>query len=460
VSSNPGAIVRFESEVSELGPDNAIGTEFDVAVVVENVENLYGLSVKVYINETYFQYVSHTTTIPWNTTQTPVPPSPYGGILYSPIVKAADTYHADTHIIEIGYSSQTPAPSFAGSGTICIITLKVVNHPIGTGYLNITAAKFTEIKLAGYGIPPPPISYTSQDLIIKMNYRPQPLGPIVEVAQYYYKGSIPHESRINVSIINLDSYWDLVGFDLKMAFDPHTINVENVTLGDFANYYNLTYKVKSEVNNTEGTIWVVYMFDPTRTRMIPEGNGTLITLEIDANCSSPIKITQSQLAAWAHPERSEEPWRNQPYSIAIPHIKVDGKAEIISVKSYTIVENYDITIESNYCINLIDLNLVNALLGFRVYVLQGEQANTTIYIPSELMFPSESIQVYINGFKYDATITENDTYTIIYLTYDSTAQSILVMSQYIVPEFSVSLLLFTAIITSALALLIYKKSPL
>jgi hypothetical protein len=202
------------------------------------------------------------------------------------------------------------------------------------------------------------------------------------------------------------------------------------------------------------------MFDPTRTRMIPEGNGTLITLEIDANCSSPIKMTQSKLAAWAHPERSEEPWRNQPYSIAIPHIKVDGKAEIISVKSYTIVENYDITIESNYCINLIDLNLVNALLGFRVYVLQGEQANTTIYIPSELMFPSESIQVYINGFKYDATITENDTYTIIYLTYDSTAQSILVMSQYIVPEFSVSLLLFTAIITSALALLIYKKSPL
>lgn len=293
-----------------------------------------------------------------------------------------------------------------------------------------------------------------------MNYRPQPPGPIVEVEQYYYKGTTPHESRINVSILNLDAYWDLAGFDLKMTFDPHTIKVENVIPGDFANYYNLTYEVKNEVDNTEGIIWAVYLFDPTTTRSIPEGNGTLITLEITANCSSPIKITQSKLAAWAHPERSEAPWLNQPYSIAIPHTKVDGKAEIISVKSYNIVEDYNITVESNYCINLIDVNLVNVLLGFRTYVLQGEQANTTIYIPLELMFPSESVEVYVNGFKYDATITSNDTHTIIYLTYDSTVQSILIMSQYIVPEFSTSLLLLTAIVISALALLIYKKSPL
>ena len=460
VLGNGTAIVRFESEVNELGPDDVVGTEFDVAVVVENVENLYGLGVKVYINTTYFEYVSHTTTIPVESYPDPVPPSPYGGILHEPVVKAVDEYHTDTSILEIAYSSQSPAEPFTGNGTVCVITLRVKYQPVGSGYINITATKFDEVKLAGYGVPPPPIPYTSQDLVIKMNYGPQPPGPIIEVQRYSYKGSTPCEGQINVSIINLAAYWDLAGFEFNMAFDPYTIDVVNVTLGEFANYYNLTYELKNEVNNAEGTIWVAYMFDPSKTRSIPEGNGTLLVIEINANCSSPLKITQSKLAAWAHPERSEEPWKNQPYSVPIPHTIIDGKADIISIKNYTIVEDHDVTVESNYCIILIDANLVNALLSFEVYVSQGEQANTTIYIPLELMFPSESIEVYVNGFKYDATITENETHTIINLTYDHTAQSILVASQYIIPEYSAPLLFLSAMITFALALLFYKKSPL
>lgn len=164
--------VRFISEVTELGPENATGTEFLVAVVIEDVENLYGLSVKVYINETYFEYIEHTTTIPWNISQTPVPPSPYAGILYAEVWPVKDEYNPDTHVLEISYSSMAPAPPFNGSGTVCVFKLKVINHPRGGGYIDVIAAKFIEVKLAGYGLPPPPIPYTSEDLIIRMNCQP------------------------------------------------------------------------------------------------------------------------------------------------------------------------------------------------------------------------------------------------------------------------------------------------
>ncbi|MEM2702978.1 MAG: hypothetical protein QXR45_07435 [Candidatus Bathyarchaeia archaeon] len=171
VTATPStAIVRIISEVDELGPENVTNKEFKVAVVVENVENLYGLSVKVYINTTYFQYVSHTTTIPWNDTQTPIPPSPYGGILYTPVTLTKDEYDPSANLLIIAYSSRAPAKPFFGNGTVCILRLKVIYHPVGEGFFNVTAAGFSEIKLAGYGVPPPPIPFTSQDLTMKMNY--------------------------------------------------------------------------------------------------------------------------------------------------------------------------------------------------------------------------------------------------------------------------------------------------
>jgi len=179
VWSSPDATVRFISELEVVGP-NAIGTEFDVAVVVENVENLYGLSVKIYINETYFQYVSHTTTIPVETYPNPITPSPYAGILYAEVLPVRDEYYPGTHILEVAYSSKAPAPSFNGSGTVCVIRLNVTNIPIDVEYVDILAAKFTEIKLAGKGLPPPPIPFTSQDLTIRFDYTKPTITDIVQ----------------------------------------------------------------------------------------------------------------------------------------------------------------------------------------------------------------------------------------------------------------------------------------
>jgi len=445
-----------------VGHVDVTGTEFTVAVVVEDVENLYGLSVKVYINETYFEYVSHTTTIPVEDYPDPIDPSPYPGILHAEVVAAKDEYDPDTHILEIAYSSQSPAPTFNGSGTVCTITLKVINHPIGDGSINVLAAKLVEVKLAGYGVPPPPIPYTSEDLVLTMNLRAQPPGPTLKIDEYNYEGTTPHHAAINVSILNLDEYWDLTGFDLKLSFDPKTIQVENVIPGEFSIRFNLTYQVYREIDNENGTLWIVYMLNPSvlnDSRTIPHGNGTLLTIEINANFSSPIKFVETKLSAMPHPERSEPPWNNQPYSIAIPHNRIDGKANIVSVRSYPIVDDLSVTVKSNYYIDLAYASTTTATVIFNVYVSPGETANTTIYVPLDLMFPADTFMVLVNGLPADANIVYNATHAIINVLYTDEAISLAIQSENMIPEYSIWFLL-SAILSTAGIIFFLKKHPL
>jgi hypothetical protein len=445
------AMVRAISEIDQVGPGNAIGQEFDTAVIIENITNLYGEGVKMYINTTYFDYVSHVTMVPWNDSQTPISPSPYAGILYSPYSPVKDSYSPSTSILEIAYSSMAPAPSFNGTGTLCIIKLRVKYQQFGTGYVNVTAIAFTEIKFAGKGLPPPPIPYEQEDFVLKVYSRPQPSGPTVEVEDFTYKGSnLPHELNLNVSILGLDEYWDLAGFDIKLSFDPKTIQVEDATLGDFAQYYNLTWKLQSLINNDTGSVWVAYMFDPTKVRTIPEGDGTLVVLQILANCSSKVKITESKLAALPHSERSEDPWLNQPYSIAIPHNETDGKAGIIGIKSYTVIDALSVTTESDYCIGLKEFDGNIGILVFEVYVSPGEEGYANITIPVSLMFPPSLYRVFINGESVDFTLTEADNNAYVYVAYDDTAVNLMIVSRSVVPEFPIPLMLLLAFLATTL----------
>jgi len=468
VHADSTAIVRGISDISQIGPGDAIGQEFNVAMVIENITTpaLYGFGIKMYVDTTYFEYVSHTTTVPWNGTyETPIPPSPYGGILYSPYMPVKDEYDPATSILEVAYSSQAPAPAFTGNGTVCIVTLRVKYQHFGVDdYVDVTAIEFKEIKLAGYSLPPPPppIPYNSEDFTITVYGRPQPPGPKVEVEHYTHKGSdLPHELDLNVSILNLDKYWDLTGFDLKISFDPNTVQVESVTLGDFAEYYNMTYHIQTpqEINNETGLVWVAYMFDPTKVRTIPEGNGTLITLRIIANCSSPIEIVESKLASFPHPERSEEPWNNQPYSIAIPHDVTDGKAEIIGIKSFEVHDGISVITESNYCVTFKEFDTSVRMLLFEVYVSPEEEGYVNITIPLVLMYSPDTYRVFINGRETEISVTQDDTNAYVYVTYDDSAVSIMLLSHDVIPEFPTSIMLLTifSIATFLTAALKFKR---
>ncbi len=432
------AKVRAISEVSQIGPGNSVGQKFKVAVVIENITNLYGFGIKMYINTTYFEYVNHTTTVPWNGTyQTPKSPSPYGGILYSPYTPVTDTYTPSTSILNIAYSSMAPAYSFNGSGTVCIIRLNVKYQHYGSGYINVTAIKFTEIKLAAMTMPVTPISYTKQDFIMKVYGMPQPVGPTIDIEEYTYEGSdLPHEHGLNVSILDLDEYWDLNGFDLKLSFDPKTIQVKNVTLGNLAKYYNLTWQLQSHIDNDTGLVWVNYTFDPTKGRTAPEGNGTLVVLEILANCSSKIKVTESKLAGETE--------------IAIPHNVTDGKITIIGIKSYTVIDALSVKTESDYCIGLVEFDENIGILRFKIYVSPGEESYVNITIPKSLMYPPDLYKVFINGESVNVTLSEEGNNAYVYVTYDDTAVNLMLISQQVVPEFPIPLMLLLAFLATTL----------
>jgi hypothetical protein len=344
------------------GHVNVIGTEFDVAVVVENVENLYGLSVKVYINETYFQYVSHTTTIPWNTTQTPVPPSPYGGILYAPVVKAKDEYNPATHILEVSYSSQAPAAPFTGSGTVCIIRIRVIDQPfdyevLPDDYIEVLIS-LVEVKLAGYGIPPPPIPFDSHDGVVHLWWRPfeYPKLPKLKILPTSHTGSAIGEIfNYDVYLLgeddtDLSSFWDVAGIDFILNFDPALIEATDATIdpeGWFATFWpHGVYEITKKINNTEGTVHIAFLGIPGAggVHTPPFGQGKIATITFNVtylhigypppSCTLFLKNPEPRpsigiwgpeffkvdVAGFPHPERTMEPWNGAPYAVPIPHV--------------------------------------------------------------------------------------------------------------------------------------------
>jgi len=133
-------VVRFISEVSQLGdpvtmPD-IVGSTFKVAVVIENVTDLYGFDIQTNWTTDYIRYVSHVFTVPAPSFPPPNPPSPYGGALNPPIlivkneineegVPGAEPGAMSWHAV----CSMYPALGQDGNATVCVFTFRVVDQP-------------------------------------------------------------------------------------------------------------------------------------------------------------------------------------------------------------------------------------------------------------------------------------------------------------------------------------------
>ncbi len=152
-------------------PENVstdVGETFDVSIVICNLRdetipdpdwptelrslgNLYGLDVQLSWDPNILNYVNHIVTIPWNDSQTPIPPSPYAGILYSPGMQVKDVVDEDGGISGAepetmgwwSYASMDPAPKFNGNGTVCTITFEVLRG--GASDLELVSVELPDI---------------------------------------------------------------------------------------------------------------------------------------------------------------------------------------------------------------------------------------------------------------------------------------------------------------------------
>ena len=110
-------------QVEPLHISAVIDETFTVKIVINNVQNLYGVDVTLSWNNTVLQVVSANHELGVESHQ--------NGVLHeatdTPIYVVEDNLDQQTASYHLLATSQNPVPSFSGNGTIAIITFKVLN---------------------------------------------------------------------------------------------------------------------------------------------------------------------------------------------------------------------------------------------------------------------------------------------------------------------------------------------
>jgi hypothetical protein len=133
------------------------------------------------------------------------------------------------------------------------------------------------------------------------------------------------EFKVNVTINELDAYWDMAGFDITLHYNTTMLDVINVELGPFALNYNLTFQIIKEVNDEEGYIHMAYIWDIAHLlpegRPTPSGSGVLFTITFKVIAEGEDQITFANVVLAAFPNVTK--WCTES-SIPIEHITEDG----------------------------------------------------------------------------------------------------------------------------------------
>ena len=143
-----GTVVRVIPEIVELGPENVTGKTFTIAMVVEDVTDLVGLDIVFRWNTTYLKCKSHTLTITVEDYPAVQPPSPYAGIIHDPTLGWEPEEPGSGVYWAVG--STLGGPGFYGSGTVFIMTFKVVNQPSPAEEDFTTTLHISHVNLASY----------------------------------------------------------------------------------------------------------------------------------------------------------------------------------------------------------------------------------------------------------------------------------------------------------------------
>jgi hypothetical protein len=465
-AASPSTIAEITSNVTSLGPSNAINKTFKVSFVIQNVTNLYGVDIQVGWNTTYIQYVSHIKTIPVETYPT--------GILHAntipvlDIVNESDAGFGGSYpgtMYWLSEASRTPAPVFNGSGTAFTMIFKVKKHP----YLSDTDLwiNMTSVTLADVG--GSPIDHTEINCHIILYGQLQPAGPAIQVSTVNHKGTVPYTFDTNVSILNLDPYWDFAGFDIQLSYEPEVIEATKISIdpdGWFnASWPNGKFVVMNLTDNINGKVWVAILGLPgeNETHTPLSGSAVLFTVTFTAYASDPlIKITDPfSLAAFPHPERPEPPFNGLETSVPIPYNTTDGFAHIIGVIQHTPLTGYTVTTESNSSVSSLSFLPGIPMITFNVTGPHGYIGFCNVTIPKDLMWSSMGDTgwiVQVDGQTITPTISGDANNTYIYFVYQQSTHYVTIVTSNVVPEFS-----FIGLITlmmSALAIVLIKKSPI
>jgi len=205
------------------------------------------------------------------------------------------------------------------------------------------------------------------------------------------KGLTRSYIKLNLTINDLDVYWDFAGFDIRVTYNTTMLDAVQVTLGDFSRNFHLTFVLLNEINDAQGYVHLAVLWDlenlTTETRPHPYGAGTLFTIIFRAVHAGQdnVKIDSAQLAAFPNATKwcdlSSVPidYTAEKGSIkvalSIPQdVNADGKVDILDVvlasASYASRPgdpnwNPDADIDGDGRITILDLVKITGVYGYR-----------------------------------------------------------------------------------------------
>ena len=298
----PTAIVRFIPDLIEV---DAVGEEFIVACIVENGYNLSGFDIRFSWSTIYLDYLNHTVTVPIETYPTPQTPSPYGGLLHSPLLQLRDEVNETAGTYWAAFAT-LGTQSFNGNGTAFVMNFKVKNSSYGdpseylVTYLNFTIVELARSISAGGG----PLSYTSESGVVKIRYLEfgYPPWPLLKILPSHITGIWEcNNFTIDVYLmgdgnIDLSSFWDVAGIDVFVNFNTTLIEAITTTIdpdGWFAAYWPSIMILADEINNTAGAVHVAFVgYGENHTA--PSGQGRLFSITFHSIFESEVSPTPSE----------------------------------------------------------------------------------------------------------------------------------------------------------------------
>ncbi len=284
--------LRFYADVAEMGPGYAIGRTFKVALVIEDVYDLYGLDIQLNWTTEYVHYVEHILTIPFESFPVPIPPSPYGGILHAPRISVKNIVNetgglpgADPQAMAwFADASMLPAQTFEGSGTVAVFTFNVTDQPFlpQNATFRINAVDSTLADSAGL-----PITHDTTVLEIPLYGRPAPNLKITG-AQAYPK---------------VVSYGGILHVDVNVTNDRESAVATNITI--YANGTSVA----------------------TQSVMLEGNNATMVIVNATVNLANGFDLANYSISVYVWPVPGESSTADNSFDCGAVTVKLIGDVD-------------------------------------------------------------------------------------------------------------------------------------
>jgi hypothetical protein len=266
-----------------------------------------------------------------------------GGVLNPPILYGVDPCFYD----ELGTKVESPpytgavyykvAAASTGAawngtdGLVAKITFEIIKQP--SGMLMEPTVSF-DLNLTFTDLVDPSATPIDHDringrLVIQASPYQYPPRPQIFVDPAVKKGTMNEIFTVDVKIrgedgLGVSDFWDVAGFDITFVYDPALLSLVSVSEGNFLKQHGEATWGWID-NSTAGKVWAVFtkLEDTTPS----SGIDTLITMQLQViyetttypppTCD--LGLVNTDLASWAHPERSIEPWGGRITAVELPY---------------------------------------------------------------------------------------------------------------------------------------------